>query len=171
MTGAITPGKYNKATEAAKAAAEALGLSENSIPAPGTIQSRSNTGGAASRPTNYRCCSPHFPSGSARQTACPPFDRDYAQRLALRTSSVTTLPTIGIAATRYTSEPSDARTTGAIRGTNFSHKRLYLLSIDPVGDGKVGRLRSESRYRRPHGRAGPRRRHRIVRHPGADRQG
>lgn len=129
--------EYNKATEAAKAAAEALGLSADSIPAPGTDPKAVKDWWSSLSPDERQVLLTAYPERLGALDGLPAVDRDYANRLALRNF-------IGdnIANHRDSGNPEHERALKLLERleqseTNPPHKRLYLLSIDPVGDGKA----------------------------------
>ncbi|HEY8533695.1 MAG TPA: alpha/beta hydrolase [Micromonospora sp.] len=129
--------EYNKATEAAKAAAEALGLSADSIPTPGTDPKAVKDWWSSLSTDERQVLLTAFPERLGALDGLPAVDRDYANRLALRNFIGDT-----IANHRDSGNPEHERAFKLLERleqseTNPPHKRLYLLSIDPVGDGKA----------------------------------
>lgn len=128
--------EYNKASAGALAAAEALGLSASDIPAPDSNPTDVRAWWRELSDDDRQIYLTGYPERIGALDGLPAADRDRANQLVLRTF-------IGDNVNHgQQDDPQHAtalmllnKLEGAER--NPQHKRLYLLSVDPGGDGKA----------------------------------
>ncbi|MFI7598401.1 alpha/beta hydrolase [Actinoplanes sp. NPDC049681] len=129
--------EYGDASDDARAAAEALGLTEASIPGAGTDPRQVNAWWKTLSPEQQQLYLTAYPARFGALDGMPAGDRDYANRLALRDyigDNVNTRQDHGNAQHDRALMLLD-KLERSEQGPQ--HKRLYLLTIDPVGDGKA----------------------------------
>ncbi|GIJ27427.1 hypothetical protein Vqi01_25890 [Micromonospora qiuiae] len=131
------PWEYNNAQQGALAAAAALGLDDGDIPAPGSSPVEVNAWWGRLSDDERQVYLTAYPQRIGALDGLPAADRDAANQLALRTF-------IGDNVNVHSSGQSAQYTTALMLLDKLEaaehappHKRLYLLSIDPVGDGKA----------------------------------
>ncbi|MET8151816.1 alpha/beta hydrolase [Actinoplanes sp. NPDC049668] len=129
--------EYGDATDDARAAAEALGLTEASIPAAGTDPRQVNAWWKTLTPEQRQLYLTAYPERFGALDGMPSTDRDYANQLALRGyvgDNVNNRLDHGNAQHDRALKLLD-KLERSEQGPDG--KRLYLLTIDPVGDGKA----------------------------------
>lgn len=131
------PYEYGDATDDARAAAEALGLTEASIPAAGTDPTQVNAWWKTLTPEQRQLYLTAYPERFGALDGTPATDRDYANQLALRGF-------IGDNVNNYRDQnnPQHDRARMLLDKLERSEqgpedKRLYLLLVDPIGEGKA----------------------------------
>ncbi|GGM42617.1 hypothetical protein GCM10011608_29120 [Micromonospora sonchi] len=131
------PWEYNKAQQGALAAAAALGLDDSDIPAPGSSPAEANAWWSRLSDDERQVYLTAYPQRIGALDGLPATDRDAANQLALRTF-------IGDNVNVHSSGQSSQYTTALMLLDKLEaaenappHKRLYLLSVDPMGDGKA----------------------------------
>ncbi|MER6591405.1 alpha/beta hydrolase [Micromonospora purpureochromogenes] len=129
--------EYNKAHDGAQAAAAALGLSEDSIPAPGSNPADVGAWWRGLSDDERQIYLTAYPERIGALDGLPATDRDAANQLALRTF-------IGDNVNQYRDQGNPQHATATmlldkLEGAENvpAHKRLYLLSVDSTGDGKA----------------------------------
>lgn len=129
--------EYNKATDAAQAAAAALGLDEDDLPIAGTDPRTVRGWWDGLSADQRQVLLTAYPERLGGLDGLPAVDRDYANQLALRNY-------IGDNVNHYRDQnnPQHDRALMLLdkleaAETAPPHKRLYLLSVDPVGDGEA----------------------------------
>ncbi|MFG2008486.1 alpha/beta hydrolase [Micromonospora sp. NPDC048868] len=129
--------EYDRANDGALAAAAALELSEESIPAPGSSPADVHAWWSGLSDDERQVYLTAYPERIGALDGLPATDRDAANQLALRTF-------VGDDAGRHR-DRDDPRHAAALmlldklEGAENAapHERLYLLSFDPAGDGKA----------------------------------
>ncbi|GGM55311.1 hypothetical protein GCM10011608_45190 [Micromonospora sonchi] len=131
------PYEYNKAQEGAQAAASALGLSDDDIPAPGSAPVDVNAWWPGLTNDERQIYLTAYPDRLGALDGLPTIDRDAANQLALRAF-------IGDNVNHYRDQNNPQHATALMLLDKLEeaenappHKRLYLLSLDPRGDGKA----------------------------------
>ncbi|SCL36940.1 PPE family protein [Micromonospora pallida] len=129
--------EYNKARDGARAAAAALGLREDSIPAPGSKPADVRDWWRGLSDDERQIYLTAYPERIGALDGLPATDRDSANQLALRTF-------IGDNVNHHRDQNNPQHATALmlldkLEGAENApaHKRLYLLSVDPTGDGKA----------------------------------
>ncbi|MER7335219.1 MULTISPECIES: alpha/beta hydrolase [unclassified Micromonospora] len=129
--------EYNKAQDGARAAAAALGLTEDSIPAPGSKPAEVRDWWRGLSDDERQIYLTAFPERIGALDGLPAADRDAANQLALRTF-------IGDNVNHHREQDNPQHATALMLLKKLEqaenapeHKRLYLLSVDPTGDGKA----------------------------------
>ncbi|MFY1594059.1 alpha/beta hydrolase [Micromonospora sp. WMMD737] len=129
--------EYDRANDGALAAAAALQLSEDGIPAPGSSPADAHAWWSGLSDDERQVYLTAYPERIGALDGLPATDRDAANRLALRTF-------VGDDVGRHR-DRDDPRHAAALmlldklEGAENAapHERLYLLSFDPAGDGKA----------------------------------
>ncbi|GGQ77443.1 alpha/beta hydrolase [Couchioplanes azureus] len=131
------PYEYGNASDDARAAAEALGLTDASIPAAGTDPRQVNNWWKTLTPEQQQLYLTAYPARFGALDGMPSGDRDFANRLALRDY-------IGDNVNNRLDRGNDQHDRALMLLDKLERseqgpesKRLYLLTIDPVGDGKA----------------------------------
>ncbi|TCB89402.1 PPE domain-containing protein [Micromonospora zingiberis] len=131
------PWEYNKAQDGARAAAAALGLSEGDIPAQGSSPTDVRAWWSQLSDDERQVYLTAYPQRIGALDGLPAVDRDAANQLVLRTY-------IGDNVNLYRDERNPQHATALMLLDKLEaaenappHKRLYLLSVDPRGDGKA----------------------------------
>ncbi|MEU7901740.1 alpha/beta hydrolase [Actinoplanes sp. NPDC049118] len=131
------PYEYGDASDDARAAADALGLTEATIPAAGTDPRQVNAWWKTLTPEQQQLYLTAYPARFGALDGMPSGDRDYANRLALRDY-------IGDNVNNYRDHRNDQHDRALMLLDKLERSeqgpdttRLYLLTIDPVGDGKA----------------------------------
>ncbi|WP_425693206.1 alpha/beta hydrolase [Micromonospora sp. DT178] len=129
--------EYNRANDGALAAAAALQLSEESIPAPGSSPADVHAWWIGLSDDERQVYLTAYPERIGALDGLPATDRDAANQLALRTF-------VGDDAGRHRDRDDPQHATALmlldkLEGTEHAapNERLYLLSVDPTGDGKA----------------------------------
>ncbi|MGC5331888.1 alpha/beta hydrolase [Micromonospora sp. DT62] len=129
--------EYDRANDGALAAAAALQLSEDSIPAPGSSPADVHAWWSGLSDDERQVYLTAYPERIGALDGLPATDRDAANQLALRTF-------VGddVGRHRDRDDPQHAAALmllDKLEGTENAapHERLYLLSVDPAGDGKA----------------------------------
>ncbi|KAB1161931.1 hypothetical protein F6X68_01985 [Micromonospora sp. AMSO12t] len=129
--------EYNRANDGALAAAVALQLSEESIPAPGSSPADVHAWWSGLSDDERQVYLTAYPERIGALDGLPATDRDAANQLALRTF-------VGddVGQHRDRDDPRHAAALmllDKLEGAENAapHERLYLLSFDPAGDGKA----------------------------------
>ena len=129
--------EYNKARDGAQSAAAALGLTEAGIPAPGSDPAGVRTWWSGLSADERQVYLTAYPERLGALDGLPATDRDYANQLALRSF-------IGDNVNHRTDVDNPQQAAALmlldkLEGAENAppNKRLYLLSVDPNGDGKA----------------------------------
>ncbi|MCL7460222.1 alpha/beta hydrolase family protein [Micromonospora sp. MSM11] len=129
--------EYNRANDGALAAAAALDLREENIPAPGSSPADVHAWWSGLSDDERQVYLTAYPERTGALDGLPATDRDAANQLALRTF-------VGDDAGRHRDRDDPQRATALmlldkLEGAENAapNERLYLLSVDPTGDGKA----------------------------------
>lgn len=129
--------EYNKARDGARAAAGALGPHEAGIPAPGSSPADVRAWWNGLSADERQLCLTAWPERVGALDGLPAADRDAANQLTLRTF-------VGENVNQHRDRDDPQHATALmllekLEATEASepHRRLYLLSVDPTGDGKA----------------------------------